>query len=112
MIDRLAVQSFLSTMVDLGVAPNAVVSKILWSDGLRFLDRLWCSAVCKTWQSLLQHRPGDNAQKGSSHELCIWTAAVNPNLPYGLRVDADPPTLFMTSQNKTAFVAGFCYTHT
>lgn len=54
-----------------GTGAEVVVSKIIWSEDLQFVDRLRCRKVCKTWETLLQDRPSSLERGGSSHELCI-----------------------------------------
>ena len=85
----------MSQQADWGAVPHAVVSKILWSDGLHFLDRLQCQEVCQAWKSLLRERPGTLEYTDLSTELCIRFSLTprSKDRHIALRLDEDPPAI-------------------
>ena len=80
---------------DWGVLPDAIVSKFLWSDHLRLLDKLRCQEVCKTWKRLLSECPSELERTDLSHELCInfndRTNTMHQHI--AIRLEQEPPTI-------------------
>ena len=85
----------MSEQADWGAVPHAVVSKILWSDDLHFLDRLRCQEVCQAWKSLLRERPGALPCTDLSTELCIEFYRTDQGRHIALRLDEDPPAIYV-----------------
>ena len=83
----------MSEQADWCAVPHAVVSKILWSDDLHFLDRLRCQEVCQAWKSLLRERPGALPYTDLFPELCIEFCRSHKGQHIALRLDEDPPVI-------------------
>lgn len=92
----------MSEQADWGAVPHAVVSTILWSNDLHFVDKLRCQEVCQAWKSLLRKRPGALAHSNLPTEFCIRFCRTNNSQHRAVRLDADPPAIHVNSQVEPA----------